>query len=82
MYIYRNGTVRKIKHGMTVSELRNTGYFTRHPGAVVCNKPPTMAALERMADGNCKAIDGCSNVDPDGECQHGMPSWLVALHFI
>lgn len=30
----------------------------------------TMFGEERSA-----AIDGCEDVDPDGECAHGAPSW-------
>jgi len=30
------------------------------------------------ADGGCEATDGCW-VEPDGYCEHGKPSWMVAL---
>jgi len=29
-----------------------------------------------FADGICEATDGCI-VEPDGECEHGYPSWLI-----
>ena len=33
---------------------------------------------EWCLDSVCEALDGCT-VEPDGECQHGRPSWLVVL---
>jgi len=45
-------------------------------------KPPGHKALERMVfDGIAKAVDGC-RVEPDGTCEHGKPSWLLALGLI
>jgi hypothetical protein len=83
MYIYRNNRVKKIVDGMSISQLRESGYFTRHPDAIVCNKPPSTAQLERMAEsGTARAIDGCTGIEPDGHCQHGKPSWLLALNYI
>lgn len=32
--------------------------------------------LDMLADGECEATDGCV-VEPDGECEHGHPSWLL-----
>ena len=31
--------------------------------------------------GHCQAIDGC-RVEPDGQCPHGYPSWLLAMGLI
>ena len=31
--------------------------------------------------GGCETTDGCW-VEPDGECQHGHPSWLIYLGWI
>jgi hypothetical protein len=43
---------------------------------------PTLEQLEAWADeGICEATDGCQ-VEPDGECEHGNPSWLVELGLI
>ena len=45
-------------------------------------KQPSMKTLEKWSfDGFAKTIDGC-RVEPDGICQHGMPSWLLALSYI
>ena len=33
------------------------------------------------SDGGCYATDGCW-VEPDGECEHGHPSWLIAMGLI
>lgn len=44
--------------------------------------PPSIRTMSKwMADGVVKATDGC-RVEPDGHCQHGKPSWLLALRFI
>ena len=32
-------------------------------------------------DGGSEALDGCW-VEPDGYCEHGYPSWLIALGMI
>lgn len=43
---------------------------------------PSEDDLEQMVfDGECTATDGCV-VDPDGHCEHGKPSWLLALGLI
>ena len=43
---------------------------------------PSMATMERWIDeGVAKALDGCS-VEPDGTCEHGSPSWLLAMGLI
>jgi hypothetical protein len=45
--------------------------------------PPTdeqlLGWLEEEA--GCEATDGCW-VEPDGHCEHGKPSWLLALGLI
>lgn len=43
---------------------------------------PSMKALEHMAfDGVARATDGCQ-VEPDGTCPHGYPSWLMQLGYL
>lgn len=43
---------------------------------------PTMPTLEKWnREGIAKTLDGCTT-EPDGDCQHGYPSWLRALGFI
>lgn len=43
---------------------------------------PSIATMERwMSNGGAKATDGCVT-DPDGCCEHGKPSWLLALGMI
>jgi hypothetical protein len=45
-------------------------------------KQPSVRQLkEWLADGGCEATDGCW-VEPDGRCEHGKPSWLLALGLI
>lgn len=56
-------------------------YRAKYPSAIKC-KHPTMASLKRWSnDAVCKCPDGC-RVEPDGECEHGCPSWLIVLGFI
>lgn len=43
---------------------------------------PTQEQLEEwMSDNVAQATDGCE-VEGDGECEHGCPSWLVVLGLI
>ena len=44
---------------------------------------PSLEELQRQLeeDSGCEAIDGCY-VEPDGTCDHGQPSWLLALGLI
>jgi hypothetical protein len=44
---------------------------------------PSLEELQRQVeeDGGCEATDGCF-VEPDGHCEHGQPSWLLALGLI
>ena len=80
MYIYRDGSVRKLKDGLTKDVIQS--YFERHPDAVECDAPPTMDQLGYwVSDCVAESIDGCM-VEPDGHCEHNMPSWLLALGMI
>lgn len=68
--------VRTLKEGITLAQ-----YQEKYPSAIQV-KPPTVKTMERwMDDGVAKAVDGC-RVEPDGECSHGYPSWLVAYGLI
>jgi len=43
---------------------------------------PDMETLEHWTfDGVAEATDGCS-IEPDGICEHGHPSWLLALDYV
>jgi hypothetical protein len=44
---------------------------------------PSLEELQRQVeeDGGCEATDDCF-VEPDGTCDHGQPSWLLALGLI
>ena len=47
-----------------------------------CNPEPTTNQLwEWSMDGIAEATDGCK-VEPDGICEHGCKSWLLALGII
>ena len=44
--------------------------------------PPGVETLKQwMDDGVAEATDGCQ-VEPDGTCPHGTPSWLLQLGLI
>jgi hypothetical protein len=43
--------------------------------------PPLEQLLVWQEEGGCEAIDGCW-VESDGRCEHGQPSWLLALGLI
>ncbi|MFA5409977.1 MAG: hypothetical protein WC343_14485 [Bacilli bacterium] len=76
-YVYRNNQIRVLKDGINLKE-----YLVKHPDAYAIGKPPTETTLERWDnDGYCKALDGC-RVEPDGTCEHGKPSWLIAMGMI
>jgi hypothetical protein len=56
-----------------------------HPARKEANPmdtPPVEELLRQFEeDGGCEATDGCW-VEPDGHCEHGQPSWLLALGLI
>ncbi len=69
--------VRVLKEGVTLEQ-----YQEKFPTAIRVGKQPSIKTLEKWSgDCGCKALDGCW-VEPDGDCQHGLPSWLKALNFI
>ena len=39
--------------------------------------PDVEMIFDMLDEGVCEATDGCE-VEPDGVCQHGHPSWLLA----
>ena len=76
-YVIRDGLVRKLKDGVNLSE-----YLVKHPGSYKVHCPPSMNELEEMvSEGIAEAVDGCS-VEPDGTCEHGKPSWIMAMGYI
>jgi len=77
IYVYRADRIRKLKEGVDLAE-----YLAKHPDAYKVSKPPSVATLEEWdSDGGCESLDGCW-VEPDGTCQHGKPSWLMAMGWI
>jgi len=67
-----------LKEGVTLEYIRK-----RYPDAIQIDHIPTEEDLKEWHNegGGCEAIDGCW-VDPDGQCEHGYDSWLVALGWI
>lgn len=45
------------------------------------SEPDIKDLVEMEFDGICCATDGCQ-VEPDGVCEHGYPSWLLYLGYI
>jgi len=45
------------------------------------DQPDIDELQEYVSDGICPATDGC-DVEPDGVCSHGYPSWLLHLGYI
>jgi len=68
--------VRILKDGITLEY-----YRTKFPDAIKVHKPSNECLEEWMSDGGCEALDGCWT-EPDGECEHGSPSWLMAMNLI
>jgi len=68
--------LRKLKEGVTLEK-----YQERFPDAIECF-PPSMEELEDMNfDGIVETPCGCQ-VEPDGYCSHGRPSWLIVFGII
>lgn len=52
----------------------------RYPKPTV--ETPDMDQLEEWVfDSVCEATDGCE-IEPDGICEHGHPSWLIRLGMV
>lgn len=68
---------KRMKPGVTIDYLR-----TKYPGKrfeEITEPWPTDEQFEAwVLDSVCGATDGCE-VEPDGECPHGHPSWLIAI---
>ena len=76
-YVFRDGRVRRLK-----PEVKLEDYLIKHPGAYAVDPFPDMDQLsEWVSDCRAEALDGCV-VEPDGTCEHGKPSWLMALGYI
>jgi hypothetical protein len=74
---YRAGRIRVLKPGIDPKQ-----YELNHPDAVKIDRVPCDKTLMGWAnDGGCEAVDGCWT-EPDGSCEHGLPSWMLALNMI
>lgn len=68
--------LRTLKEGVTLESYRQ-----KWPSAIEVEKP-TIAQLEEWTfDSICETPDGCQ-VEPDGTCAHGYPSWLLIYNLI
>ena len=77
LYVFRAGNIRVLK-----PEVKLSDYLIKHPEAYAVDPPPDMDQLSQwVSDCRAEALDGCL-VEPDGTCEHGKPSWLIALGYI
>ena len=80
-HILLNGNVRSIKEGVDVNTAIANLEAKGHKVQKI-KTPPSIKTLERwVSEGGCKAVDGCT-CDPDGNCEHGNPSWLLVMGLI
>lgn len=80
IYLVDKKVIKKMKDHCDLEYLQGK-YPHRTWTPVKCI--PGVKTLERwMNDGGCKT-PGCGCwVEPDGHCEHGNPSWLMALGWI
>ena len=72
IYTKRHG-IRRLKPEVDFADFQR-----RFPDAIKIDYLP---GPDEMEDFEFEAIDGC-HVDPDGCCEHGCPSWLLAFGLI
>jgi len=78
-YMIIDGSVRKMQPEITLEYMQE-----KYPERKIekCCAPPSIKTMEKWAsDCGSKTPCGCW-VEPDGHCEHGNPSWLLALGFI
>jgi hypothetical protein len=75
------GVIRTLKEGVDFTEYSRR---QKEKGIeVVRVQIPSMKQLAIWSyDSICESIDDCPNIEPDGTCPHGYPSWLLALNMI
>ena len=82
MLVLRNGRVRILREGVDLDSYLQKRRDAGDDVDVIDGDQPTIDQLEAWSmDGVAEALDGCS-VEPDGTCEHGSPSWLLALGYI
>jgi len=77
MNVYSNERGLKVlKEGITLAE-----YQDKFPSAIEVDVPSIEQLEEWVFDSLCETPDGCQ-VEPDGKCHHGYPSWLIIFNLI
>ena len=78
--VVRDNVARRLKPGTSLDE-----YLAKYPSAKVLpakTKSPSISTMRKwMNDGIARATDGCK-IEPDGICEHGHPSWILAKGLI
>jgi len=48
------------------------------------HKTPPIESLRSFlfGDDRIECLDGCEMFEPDGICQHGSPTWLIAVEMV
>lgn len=77
MYVYsKERGVKKLREEATLEQ-----YQAKYPSAVECFPPDEDQLGDWVHDSICETPCGCQ-VEPDGHCEHGNPSWLLVMGLI
>ena len=72
----------KVEALETLRQVAPKVYQTAKGNMYTTAKMPSISRLERYSyDGVCPTPCGC-RVEPDGTCEHGVPSWMLVGGFI
>ena len=82
-----NWILKNKQHVRQYKKFASAGYLKAkypHNEYETVPKPPGITKLERYMDrGICPCCGPCDcMIEPDGHCEHGYPSWLLALSVI
>ena len=72
----RERGLRMLREDVTLES-----YQTKYPSAIKVRVPCQSSLEQYVSDAVCPTPDGC-RVEPDGICEHGIPSWLLILGYI
>ena len=74
-WVWRLGMLRTLQPGKTMEE-----YLQKYPDSHPIQQVPTLTRLEYwyIVD-RARSVDGCV-CKAEGHCEHGYPSWLLALN--
>jgi len=74
-WVWRSGLLRTLQPGKDMEE-----YLRKYPDAYPITQLPSITQLEYWyITDKAKAVDGCV-CQAEAYCEHGQPSWLLALN--